>query len=138
MDDLAGKLSELLDSPGAMDALQSLAGQLFGGGTPDSPASPDGARSGADDPGGSDADGSGTGLAAVLSSVTPEQLGMMMRLGSALNSRQEDDRTRLLRALRPHLSPMRQQRVDRAILVLRLIGAAPLLGDLGALFGGEP
>ena len=126
MDDLANRLSELLESPDGMDTIKALAGQLLGGN--------DGASAGPPSAPEPAADSGGTGLSSMLSSISPEQIGMMMKIGSALNAQQDDDRSRLLLALKPHLSPMRQKRVDNAIQILKLINILPLLGDVGSLF----
>ena len=56
---------------------------------------------------------------------------MLMKIGNLLQSKQEDDRTRLLQALRPLLTPARQTRVDKAIRLLRLAELLPLLKEAG-------
>lgn len=46
---------------------------------------------------------------------------MLMKLGEMMQGASADDKnTALLRALRPHLSEYRQQRVDKAVRLLRL------------------
>ena len=52
-------------------------------------------------------------------------------MNALIKSRPDDDRVRLLMALRPHLKPERQSRVDKAIKMLRLLDMAPMLSKLG-------
>ena len=54
-----------------------------------------------------------------------------MRAVSAFSAQGDDDRVRLLLALRPHLGEERRQRVDRAVQILKLIAMWPLLRDTG-------
>ena len=48
---------------------------------------------------------------------------------------QEDDATRLLRALRPLLSQARQKKVDEALKILQMLRLLPLLKESGVLSG---
>lgn len=48
-------------------------------------------------------------------------------------ARQEDDSTRLLRALRPLLGPERQKKLDEAIRLLQMMRMLPLLRKSGLL-----
>ena len=48
---------------------------------------------------------------------------------------QEDDATRLLRALRPLLRPARQKKIDEAVKILQLMRFLPLLQGMGGLQG---
>ena len=57
----------------------------------------------------------------------------MMKVLSGLKNTGEDDRTRLLLALRPHLSEPRQQKVDTAVKILRVIDLLPALRESGLL-----
>ena len=71
-------------------------------------------------------DGDETGL-------SPAQLAGMVKMVSALNSRKEDDRTRLLLALRPHLSPEKRDRIDKAVKFLKIMDVLPLIRGAGIL-----
>lgn len=71
-------------------------------------------------------DGEETGL-------SPAQLAGMVKMVSALNSRKEDDRTRLLLALRPHLSPEKRDRIDKAVKFLKIMDVLPLIRGTGIL-----
>lgn len=54
------------------------------------------------------------------------------RLLSALNA-PDDERAALLTALRPHLSPERRERVDRAVKLLKLARVLPLIQKEGLI-----
>ena len=121
MEDLSTKLTQLLNDPEGMKQLQSMAQGLMGEGGLDlsalmpqvqeKPVMPD--------------------VSGLMGGVSPDQMGMMMKLMSAFNSTKEDDRTRLLMALRPHLTDKRQQRVDQAVKLLKLASVLPLISESG-------
>ena len=50
----------------------------------------------------------------------------------------DDDNTRLLIALKPHLSDERRKKVDKAISLLKIVKFLPILKENGfeSLFGG--
>lgn len=118
MDDLAGKLSQLLEDPEGMESLRSMASSLLGGSIPDM-----GSSNSTNDAGSSPA----------ASSMSADDMQTMMKIGQALSKMgtQNDDRTKLLMSLRPHLSSERQERVDNAVKILRLISMLPLLTEKG-------
>ena len=121
MEDLSTKLTQLLNDPEGMKQLQSMAQGLMGEGGLDlsalmpqeqeKPAMPN--------------------ISGLMGGISPDQMGMMMKLMSAFNSTKEDDRTRLLMALRPHLTDKRQQRVDQAVKLLKLASVLPLISESG-------
>jgi hypothetical protein len=117
MDDLAAKLGELLNSPGGLDKIKSLAG-LLGGTAPEqpSPAQPEPEQS-------SSPLGVDTDTLNMISKVMPLLSGF----------RQEDDSTRFLHALRPMLGEERQKKLDEAIKLLQLMRMLPLLKGSGIL-----
>lgn len=58
----------------------------------------------------------------------------VMRLASLmnkLNTQPEDPRCRLLRDLKPMLSPPRRKKVDNAIQLLQMMSLMPLIKELG-------
>ena len=119
MEDLAGKLNDILNSPQGMQQVQELAGMLgLGNPAPSPPAAP---PQPAALPG--------------LAGVSPDMMNAMLRLAPLMNDLQrEDDTTRLLQALRPLLSEARRQRVDRAIQMVRMLRILPqLAGDGNAV-----
>ena len=127
MDDLNARLGQILSDPQSMAQLQSMAAAL----------------------------GLGQNSTTVNNTQNPPQnqapasstgglgsLGTLGLLGGLLGSRQgaEDKNVQLLRALRPHMSPARQSRVDDAIRLIQLLGLLPALRDsglLGGLLGGD-
>ena len=157
MDDLAGKISEILNDPASMEKIKSLSSMLG--------VSPDGQPSGAPDQApvpasaqpqqntnplesllGSLGGGSGglSGLGALTGlggnggdqGVNPEMLQSIMKIAPLLSSvQQEDDNTRLLYALRPFLKPQRQKRLDESANMMRMFKLLPLLKGSGILGG---
>lgn len=121
MEDLSAKLTQLLNDPDGMKQLQSMAQGLLGEGGLDisalmpqeetKPTMPD--------------------LSGMMGGISPDQINMMMKLMSAFNSTKDDDRTRLLMALRPHLSDKRKERVDQAVKLLKLASVLPLISESG-------
>ena len=61
----------------------------------------------------------------------PALLLKLTQLFALLNSKQSDPRTDLLNALRPLVTPERQQRIDTAARMLQLIRILPQLKELG-------
>lgn len=108
MDDMSAKIEALLNQPDAMEKLSQAAQSLFG----------------AD--GGSPAEKPAEGLPDV-------DIGAIMNIMGKLNHMGDDQRARLLLALKPHLSEQRQARVDTAVKLLKLVSLAPLLKDQGIL-----
>ncbi len=104
---LEEQLSSLLSDPEGMNRLKSMAESLFGGEKSDTAAPP----------------AAETGL-----SIDPVTIA---RIASMLRPAGDDDRIRLLLALRPHLSPEKQQRLDTAVKMLKLLDIAPRLKSLG-------
>lgn len=168
MDDLAGKIGEILSNPGAMEQIKSLAGML-GSQAQEAAGDAPPASSAANAPAASAGQGldlsalssmlgslgnaapagGGSGLGALSSllggsgannsGMNGDLLSMAVKMGPILGAlRQEDDSTRLLRALRPMLRPARQKKLDEALKLLQLLRALPLLkqsGILGSLGG---
>ena len=100
MDDLSTTLQQILNDPRSMSQLRAMADSLLPpGGEAPPPAAPS----------------------------SPPDLTALSGLMGALRGGQEDDRTRLLRALKPHLSEGRAARVDQAVRLLRLVSLLPLL-----------
>lgn len=100
MDDLNGKIQELLSDPESMQQISELAAMFQGGGDagaqPTVPAAPS--------PGGELFDPA-----------------MLMKLSELMRTQsQPDNNAALLLALKPHLGAQRQSRVDKALRLLRL------------------
>ena len=106
---LEEQLSGLLSDPEGMARLKAMAENLFGGeGKTETPKA-DAAEGEA-------------------FSVDPASLA---RIASLLKPSRDDESIRLLFALRPHLSPEKQTRLDSAVKMLRLLKMAPKLRELG-------
>ena len=92
-------------------------------------------------------------IASLLASVSPEQMEKIKGIASSLMPPQtdnenantqlpsnvtailqsfnsSDDKTQLIRSLKPFLSPERQQRADEAMRLLKLMKILPLIGQL--------
>lgn len=133
MDDLAGKLSELLNSPEGMARIQNLAGMLGQQTNTAAPSETPSEHSG----------GNGLGaLASLLGNSGNSQpalpdsgtLQLVTQLAPMLSAaQQEDENTRLLQALRPLLGEERQKKLDEAIRILQLLRMLPLLRQSGLL-----
>lgn len=101
MDDLSEKISQLLNDPDGMARIQQMAKSVLGDTEKTAPAVPN------------------------------FDIGKIMPLIQKMNSRGPDSRTGLLLALRPHLSEKRQERLDSAVKILRVIDMLPFLQESG-------
>ncbi len=119
MDDITGKLTNLLSDSDMLDKLKGLSGLL-------GLSANDDADAGAS----SDSDSTQSG------GTEPDIFGMMLKLMPIINAfSQEDETVKLLYALKPFLAKERQKKLDTAIMLVRLMRIFPLLKDSG-LFGG--
>ena len=60
----------------------------------------------------------------------------VMKMGELLSQiNKQDDSTRLLLALKPHLKPENRQKVDSAMRLMKIMNILPLLRDSGVLDG---
>lgn len=63
----------------------------------------------------------------------PQQVNLLLGLFSKLKTDNDDNTSRLLLALKPHLSGDRRERVDTAIKILKLLELLPLIKESGLL-----
>lgn len=105
MDELTEKLSSLLSDPDGMERIKAMAQSMFGGQAPSPQPEPP--------------------------AVPDFDIAAVARMMSLLKNRADDERVRLLMALRPHLSEDKQRRVDSAVKMLKLLDMAPLLKEAG-------
>lgn len=117
MEDMAGKISELLSDPDGMSKIMAVAESLFKSDDSKNPptSEPDTAPSGG------------------FSLPDGFDITKIMGLMSAFNSHQNDRRSELLLALKPHLSSERRERVDKAVKLLKIVSLLPLLKEQGLL-----
>lgn len=122
--DINEQLTKLLSSPETVEQLKKVAGEFLGN---DTPAPPQHQNSG------------GFSLPqGLLENVG--NIGSVMKLISLLQNGKDDDRIKLLYALKPHLSINRAKRVDKAISLLKIASVLPILkeeGLLDGLLGGD-
>ena len=134
MDDLTQQLQQILSDPQSMQQIQQMMGSLNLQAAPalqPAQAAPPQAA-----PVSPPAPPPQNDLLGALGGITPEALQTMTKLAPLLQqTRQEDDATRLLRALRPMLSETRQSKLDEAIKILQMMRLLPLLRD-SQLFSG--
>lgn len=111
MSDLQDKINQILSNPEALKQVQSLGEQLgLSKQEPPKPAPP---------PQLSDA-------------LSGDMLKTITRLAPLMNSAKgDDDTTRLLHSLRPFLGTERQQKLDRAEKMLKIIRIVPILRENG-------
>lgn len=108
-DDLASKITELLNDPDGMENIKNMAQSLLGD----------------------------QGLGSVAPTDTPSdlpdaaQMASIMSMIKRFQSTKADSRTSLLLALRPHLSGQRQERLDKAVKLLKLYALLPMIQQSG-------
>lgn len=119
MAELGDSLSAILNDPKAMAKLQETAAALFGGQAADEQSNLSENASAALPQGGA------------LGNIG--EIGAVMNVINALKSTPCDNRATLLTALKPHLSPKRRERVDKAVKMLRLVSLVPLIKQQGLL-----
>lgn len=119
MDDFSQKIASLLGDAETMEKIKGLSGMLSGNSSPQTKQSMPSAPS----------------AAPIQSDSFPsETVGMMMRLAPLLQSvTQEDDSTRLLKALRPFLHEERRAKLDEAVKMLSIIRLLPALKGMKIL-----
>lgn len=127
MDDLSSMLGNILKDPESMEKIRNLAGMLgmSGSGSP-SPASPEPPPP---DPARQEAPNQQDSRPL---DVDPDSLRMVAKLAPMISRfRQEDDSTRLLRALRPFLKEEKQKKLDEAIRLMQIVRMLPLIRKSG-------
>ena len=121
MEDMNDMLGSLLSDPESMQQIKELADMLKS-------EMPSDGKSGESGQGGFDF-GSLAGL--MGGQFDPNMLTAVSKVLAAMNG--EDKNRALLMALRPHLSGDKQERVDKAVRMLKLYSAANALKDSGLL-----
>lgn len=137
-EDMNDMLGSLLGDPESMEQIKELADMLraetsSAGGSSESGCS-DGS-SGGTPSGGAPSGGGGMNLSSLAGmlggGINPQMLSAVSGVMAAVSG--EDKNRALLLALRPHLSAEKQERVDKAVKMLKIYAAFNAIKDSGAL-----
>ncbi len=112
MDDFAEKIGSILSDEESMKQIGELAAML--GLSPDSAPQPE----------------------APKAPDTPDMSAISGLMQKMKGFQPDDDNTRFLLALRPLLGEEKQNKIDRAVKILRLLNILPLISESG-LLGGD-
>ena len=115
MDDISEKLADLLNDPDSLNRVREMAENILGGNNENRHTPPP----------------NNVGSIFDNMDVDPAQLGKILSVMSRLKSDRDDNRAKLLLALKPHLSEPKREKVDTAIKLLKLIDLLPFLKDSG-------
>ena len=113
MEDISKKISEILSDPEAMSKIKNLAGML------DNDSESTEQSSTAPQP-----DDNQSLDGAEMLSAAMKFLPLLRRL------REDDEASAFLKALRPLLSPERQQKLDEALKIQQIMKLVPMLGQV--------
>lgn len=111
MDDLNEKLAQILNDPQSMDKIKKMTESLLG----------------------NDQKPSVSALSKINDMPDANEMQKIIGIMTRLKAESNDSRALLLKALKPNLSPKRQEKVDTAIKLLKIIELLPLLKDSGIL-----
>lgn len=121
MDDMSQKLMSMMNDPEIMSKIQGLSGLLSQGSNSVEEAPKPLKEEISQQPNDNFA-------------FPSDMMGAMMKLMPLMNSfREDDETTRLLKALRPFLSEPRQKKLDEAIRLMRIMKLLPLLKNTDIL-----
>ena len=109
MDSLNDILSSL--SPDDINSLKSMAESIFGSQNEKETAAPTGQSSGFD-------------------SINPEMLMKISSVMNMMNNSADNEKCRLIEALRPNLSKKRQKKADEAMQMRKLLEILPIISEL--------
>lgn len=116
MSDLSSQISQILSNPEMMEQIKGLSG-LLGQSAPEAP--PPSPQSNQQSP---------------LDLLGGDGMQIAMKLIPIMNSlKEDDDTTKLLKAMKPFLSPQRQEKIEEAIRLLRILKILPIIRNQGLL-----
>lgn len=118
MDNLTEKLADILNDPESMNTVREMAAVLLGEKEEKAEAVP---LNNSADP------LSGEGLPDI------GEMQRIMDLFSKIKSANDDPKAQLLTALKPHLGKERQEKVDSALKILKILELLPLIKESGLL-----
>lgn len=110
MDELSEKLAGLLNDPDTMSRVKQMAESLLGGSGEDEEKQEQNS---------------------INDMLGADELKTIMSIMGKMKNQGEDNRTRLLLSLKPHLSEPKREKVDTAVKILKIIEFLPLLRDTG-------
>lgn len=136
MDDLTSKIAQILGDPKSMEMVKDLAQSLGANMNQRDKAAENNDKNGSLSVNDNNSSTGGGDLSNMLSGISnmpisPQQLTMVMNIMGKLKSEQNDDRAKLLLALKPHLSPERQKKADNAVKMLKIVSLLPMIKDTG-------
>jgi hypothetical protein len=105
MDDISERLSAILNDPEGMEKIKKMAENMLG---------PKEEK-----------------VSEPLEEMGLDMASLTRAIGLLKNKNKENDRVKLLLALKPHLSLEKRERVDVAVKILKLLDMAPLLKEMG-------
>ena len=111
MDDLNQKLAQILNDPESMNRVREMAESIL--------SKEEATEEKSDD--------------SIFGIPDSNELMNIMSIVSKLNAKNDDARTNLLAALKPHLSEPKREKVDTAIKILKLLDLLPILKESGFL-----
>lgn len=118
MDDITGKISQLLNDPQAMEQIMSLKNLLLPDDNSEAPSP-------------SESQKPSPPAKSMLPSFSDDTMKTIMKIMPLLSDiKKDDDTTRLLQALRPFLGAERQKKLDEAAKILQLIKILPVIKQL--------
>lgn len=112
MNDISDKITEILNNPSALENIRNMAESMFG------------------NSGNSDEEKSESPADNFIPDV---DISKIISVISKIQNSKTDERSRLILALKPHLTPKRQEKADRAVKILKLLDILPLLQESGFL-----
>lgn len=113
MDDISEKLADILNNPESLNLIREMAENMLG------------------DDKSEDAQKEKNSDSIFGDGFDPVQMGKIISIMSRLKTNGNDNRAKLLLALKPHLSEPRREKVDTAIKLLKIIDLLPLLRESG-------
>ncbi|MBR7133381.1 MAG: hypothetical protein IKD04_07590 [Clostridia bacterium] len=116
MDDISELLAGILNDPESMERVRKMAEDFLGSGSEEAPEPK-----------------ASSPLGDIAGMLGAEDLGTIVSIITKLKSAQNDNRTQLLTALKPHLSEPRREKVDTAIKILKVLEILPLIKESGFL-----
>ena len=133
---MTSKIAQILGDPKSMEMVKDLAQSLGANMNQRDKAAENNDKNGSLSVNDNNSSTGGGDLSNMLSGISnmpisPQQLTMVMNIMGKLKSEQNDDRAKLLLALKPHLSPERQKKADNAVKMLKIVSLLPMIKDTG-------